>query len=163
VKIWGSLLEKFPRSQYALAAGELILDSFSRAKNYENIETWARRLKSAPAFSSDANQKKLDALIVQAVFKQGEQKSEAGEHPEAAKAYWRAAKEFPRDQRAAQACVNAEVAAQKAGDTTTLKEAAQLVSGKDYRDKPESPQGAWIAATTFQSMGLFAEAADFDE
>jgi tetratricopeptide (TPR) repeat protein len=163
VKIWGSLLEKFPRSQYALAAGELILDSFNRAKNYENIETWARRLKSAPAFSSDTNQKKLDTLIVQSVFKQGEQKSAAGDHLEAAKAYLRAAKEFPKESRAAQACVNAETEAQKAGDTTTLKEAATLVTGKDYRDRPESPQGAWIAATTFQSMGLFAEAAEFDE
>jgi TolA-binding protein len=163
VKIWGSLLEKFPRSQYALAAGELILDSFNRAKNYENIETWARRLKSAPAFSSDANQKKLDTLIVQAVFKQGEQKSAAGEHLDAAKAYLRAAKEFPKEPRAAQACVNAELEAQKAGDTATLREAAQLVTGKDYRDRPESPNGAWIAATTFQSMGLFADAAELDE
>lgn len=163
VKIWGSLLEKFPRSQYALAAGELILDSFNRAKNYENIETWARRLKSAPAFASAENQKKLDTLIVQAVFKQGEQKQAAGEHVEAAKAYLRAAKEFPRDPRAAQACVNAEIAAQKGGDSQTLKEAAQLVTGKDYRDKPESPQGAWIAATTFQAMGLFAESAEFHE
>ncbi|HEY8076290.1 MAG TPA: tetratricopeptide repeat protein [Labilithrix sp.] len=163
VKIWGSLLEKFPRSQYALSAGELILDSFNRAKNYENIETWARRLKNAPAFSSDASQKKLDALIVVAVFKQGEQKGAAGDHLEASKAYLRAAKEFPHDPRAAQACVNAETEAQKAGDTTTLKEAATLVSGKDYRDRPESPQGAWIAAQTFQSMGLFAEAAEFDE
>lgn len=163
VKIWGSLLEKFPRSQYALAAGELILDSFNRAKNYENIETWARRLKSAPAFASAENQKKLDTLIVQAVFKQGEQKQAAGEHVEAAKAYLRAAKEFPRDPRAAQACVNAEIAAQKGGDAQTLKEAAQLVTGKDYRDKPESPQGAWIAATTFQAMGLFSEAAEFHE
>lgn len=163
VKIWGSLLEKFPRSQFALSAGELILDSFNRAKNYENIETWARRLKTAPAFAGDANQKKLDTLIVQAVFKQGEQKSQAGDHLEAAKAYLRAAKEFPRDARAAQACVNAELEAQKAGEHATLKEAAQLVTGKDYRDKPESPQGAWIAATTFQSMGLFAEAAEFHE
>lgn len=163
VKIWGSLVEKFPRSQYALAAGELILDSFNRAKNYENIETWARRLKTAPAFASDTNQKKLDTLIVQAVFKQGEQKAANGEHLEAAKAYLRAAREFPKDPRAAQACVNAELAAQKAGDTTTLKEGAQLVTGKEYRDKPESPQGAWIAATTFQSMGLFAESADFHE
>ena len=163
VKIWGSLLEKFPRSQYALSAGELILDSFNRAKNYENIETWARRLKSAPAFSSDASQKKLDALIVVAVFKQGEQKAAAGDHLEASKAYLRAAKEFPHDTRAAQACVNAELEAQRAGDTTTLKEAAQLVSGKYYRDRPESPQGAWIAAQTFQSIGLFAEAAEFDE
>ena len=163
VKIWGSLLEKFPRSQYALAAGELILDSFNRAKNYENIETWARRLKTAPAFSSDVSQKKLDTLIIVSVFKQGEQKSQAGDHPGAAKAYLRAAKEFPRDPRAAQACVNSELEAQKAGDPATLKEAAQLATGKEYRDKPESPQGAWIAATTFQSMGLFADAADFDE
>ncbi len=163
VKIWGSLLEKFPRSQYALAAGELILDSFNRAKNYENIETWARRLKSAPAFASDTNQKKLDTLIVQAVFKQGEQKSNAGEHSDAAKAYLRAAKEFPKDPRAAQACVNAELEAQKAGDVEALKEGAKLVTGRDYATKPESPQGAWIAATTLQSMGLFAESADFHE
>ena len=163
VKIWGSLLEKFPRSQYALAAGELILDSFNRAKNYENIETWARRLKSAPAFASDANQKKLDTLIVQAVFKQGEQKAAAGEHGDAARAYLRAAKEFPNDPRAAQACVNAELEAQKAGDTEALKEGAKLVTGKAYASRPESPHGAWIAAATFQSMGLFAESADFHE
>ncbi len=163
VKIWGSLLEKFPKSAYALNAGELILDSFNRAKDYDNIETWARRLKSTAAFSSEANQKKLDTLIVQAVFKQGEQKSQAGEYQAAAKAYLRAAKEFPKDARAAQACVNAELAAQKAGDQETLKEAAQLVTGKDYRDKPESPQGAWIAASTFQSLGLFTEAAELDE
>ena len=163
VKIWGTLLEKFPKSTFALSAGELILDSFNRAKDYDNIETWARRLKSAPAFASDTNQKKLDTLIVQAVFKQGEQKSQAGEHQAAAKAYLRAAKEFPKDPRAAQACVNAELEAQKAGDQDTLKEAATLVTGKDYRDKSESPQGAWIAATTFQSLGLFTEAAELDE
>jgi len=75
----------------------------------------------------------------------------------------RAAKEFPRDTRAAQACVNAELAAQKAGDRATLVEAARLVTGKDYRDRTESPQGAWIAASTLQAMGLFAESAEFHE
>jgi cellulose synthase operon protein C len=163
VKIWGSLVEKFPRSPYTQGAGELMLDAFNRSKNYENIETWARRLKTAPQFQSATQQAKLDTLIVQAVFKQGEQKSTAGDHAGAATAYLRAAKEFPRDQRAAQACVNAEIEAQKAGDVGTLKEAAQLVTGKEYRDKPESPQGAWQAATTLQSMGLFSEAAEFDE
>jgi tetratricopeptide (TPR) repeat protein len=163
VKIWGTLLEKFPQSPYARDAGELILDSFNRAKNYENIETWARKLKSLPTFAGAEQQKKLDALIVQAVFKQGEQKATAGEHKAAAAAYLRAAKEFPRDARAAQACVNAEQEAKLAGDVAVLKEAAQLAMGKDYRDKPESPQGAWIAATTFQAMGLFSDAAEFDE
>lgn len=163
VKIWGALLEKFPRSPYAQGAGELILDSFNKSKNYENIETWARRLKTAPSFQSREAQQRLDVLIVQSVFKQGEQKSAAGDHAGAAKAYLRAAREFPRDQRAAQACVNAVLAAQKAGDVATLKEAGQLVVGKQYKDKPESPLGAWTAATTFQSMGLYAEAAEFNE
>jgi len=45
----------------------------------------------------------------------------------------------------------------------TLREAATLVTGKDYKDKSESPLGAWTAATSFQSMGLFTEAAEFDE
>jgi TolA-binding protein len=163
VKIWGNLLEKFPNSQFAPPAGELILDSFNKSNNYDNIETWARRLKSAHGFESVAQQGRLDTLIVQAVFKQGEQKAAAGDHLGAATAYLRAAKEFPRESKAAQACVNAELEAQKAGDIATLKEAAQLVTGKDYRDKPESPIGAWTAAQTLQSMGIFNEAADFDE
>lgn len=163
VKIWGTLLEKFPKSPYALSAGELILDSFNRAKDYTNIETWARRLKGTSAFAGAENQRKLDTLIVQSVFMQGAQKSEAHEYQEAAKAYLRAAKEFPRDARAAQACVNAELEAQKAGDVGTLKEAAKLVVGKDYRDKSESPQGAWIAAEALQRLGLFSDSAEFHE
>jgi TolA-binding protein len=163
VKIWGMLLEKFPNSKESTDAGDSILESFSRAKNYENIETWARRLKALPAFGAAKQQERLDALIVQAVFKQGEQKATAGDHAAAAAAYLRAAKEFPRDPRAAQACVNAEQEAKLAGDAKTLEEGAQLAMGPAYRDRPESPQGAWIATTTLQAMGLFGEAADIAE
>ncbi len=163
VKIWGMLLEKFPNSEQSRDAGDSILESFSRAKNYENIETWARRLKALPSFSGAKQQERLDTLIVQAVFKQGEQKAAAGGHAAAAAAYLRAAKEFPKDARAAQACVNAEQEAKLGGDVKTLQEAAQLAMGPQYRDKPESPGGAWIATTTLQAMGLFADAADIAE
>jgi cellulose synthase operon protein C len=163
VKIWGMLLEKFPNSEQARDAGESILESFNRAKNYENIETWARRLKALPSFSAAKQQEKLDALIVVAVFKHGEQKAAAGDHAAAAAAYLHAAKEFPKDARAAQACVNAEQEAKLAGDAKTLQEAAQLAMGPQYRDRPESPGGAWIATTTLQAMGLFGEAADIAE
>ncbi len=163
VKIWGMLLEKFPNSEQSRDAGDSILESFNRAKNYENIETWARRLKALPSFSGAKQQERLDALIVQAVFKQGEQKAAAGDHAAAAGAYLRAAKEFPKDARAAQACVNAEQEAKLGGDVKTLQEAAQLAMGPQYRDKPESPGGAWIATTTLQAMGLFADAADIAE
>jgi len=163
VKIWGMLLEKFPGSEQSRDAGDSILESFSRAKNYENIETWARRLKALPSFSAPKQQERLDGLVVQAVFKQGEQKAAAGDHAAAAAAYLRAANEFPRDARAAQACVNAEQEAKLAGDAKTLQDAARLAMGPAYRDKAESPLGAWIAATTLQAMGLLGDAADIAE
>ncbi|MGO9835700.1 MAG: tetratricopeptide repeat protein [Polyangiaceae bacterium] len=163
VKVWGMLLEKFPNSEHARDAGDSILESFSRSKNYENIETWARRLKALPSFGAAKQQERLDGLVVVAVFKQGEQKAAAGDHVAAATAYLRAAKEFPKDQRAAQACVNAEQEAKLSGDAKTLEEGAQLAMGPQYRDKPESPSGAWIATTTLQAMGLFGEAADLAE
>jgi tetratricopeptide (TPR) repeat protein len=163
VKIWGMLIEKFPNSEPSRDAGESILESFNRAKNYENIETWARRLKALPTFASPKAQERLDGLIVVSVFKQGEQKAALGDHAGAASAYLRAAKEFPKDSRAAQACVNAEEEAKLTGDVKTLREAAQLAMGPRYASRPESPTGAWIATTTLQAMGLFGEAAEIAE
>jgi tetratricopeptide (TPR) repeat protein len=163
VKIWGMLLERFPNSEQARDAGDSILESFTRAKNYLNIETWARRLKALPIFGAPKQQERLDALIVQAVFKQGEQQAAAGDHGAAARAYLRAANEFPKDSRAAQACVNAEQEAKLAGDAKMLQEAAHVAMGPAYRDKPESPMGAWLAATTLESMGLLGDAADIAE
>ena len=160
VRQWGLLLEKYPNSKYAVGAGELILDSFNKSKDYSNIETWARRLKTAPAFQAPEQQGRLNALIVAAVFKQGEQLAEQGEHAKAAAAYLRAANEFPKEPRAAQAAVNAEVEAKKAGDLETLATAATLLI-THHAQRDEAAQGVWIAATTFQEVGLFSKAADY--
>src|SRR4029079_10339230 len=94
VRQWGLLLEKYPNDKLSAGAGELILDSFNKSKDYGNIETWARRLKSAPSFQTPEQQSRLNNLIVGAVFKQGEFLAGKGEHGRAAEAYLRAAKEF---------------------------------------------------------------------
>ncbi len=160
VRQWGLLLEKYPNDKFAADAGELILDSFNRSENYANIETWARRLKSAPSFQSAPQQSRLNGLIVGAVFKQGEQLSQKGEHGQAALAYLRAAKEFPKEQRAAQAAVNAEVEARRAADLTTLSAAAAILIA-NHRQREEAAEGVWIAASTYQEVGLFSEAANY--
>ncbi|HET9960681.1 MAG TPA: hypothetical protein VFQ61_39690 [Polyangiaceae bacterium] len=160
VRQWGLLLEKYPNHAYAGTAGELILDSFNKSRDYTNIETWARRLKTAPQFQTAAQQQRLEALIVGAVFKQGEQLAESGEHAKAAAAYVRAAAEFPREERAAQAAVNAEVEAKRAGDLATLQRAVELLL-KHHKNRSETAQGLWIAATTHQEVGLFSEAANY--
>jgi tetratricopeptide (TPR) repeat protein len=162
VRQWGLLLEKFPSNQYAAPAGELILDSFNKSRDYTNIETWARRLKTAPAFQSSAQQSRLDGLIVQAVFKRGEQLSEAGEHAKSAAAYLRAAREFPKEPRAAQAAVNAETEARHGGDFDTLHAAAELLV-HDHANRDEAQAGVWFAAQAYQAVGLFSEAATYHE
>src|SRR5260370_37980790 len=80
VKIWGMLIEKFPNSEPSRDAGDSILESFSRAKNYENIETWARRLKALPSFAAPKDQERLDPLVVGPLFQQGEEEAVAGGH-----------------------------------------------------------------------------------
>ncbi|HEX2874745.1 MAG TPA: tetratricopeptide repeat protein [Polyangiaceae bacterium] len=160
VRQWGLLLEKYPNDKYAAGAGELILDSFNKSQDYANIETWARRLKSAPSFQSAEQQSRLNNLIVGAVFKQGEFLANKGEHGKAAEAYLRAAKEFPKEQRAAQAAVNAEVEARRAADLATLSAAAKILID-NHRGRDEAAEGVWIAATTYQEVGLFSEAAAY--
>jgi cellulose synthase operon protein C len=160
VRQWGLLLEKYPNDKLAAGAGELILDSFNKSEDYANIETWARRLKSAPSFQTPAQQSRLNGLIVAAMFKLGEQLSGKGEHGKAAEAYLRAAKEFPTEQRSAQAAVNAEVEARRAADLPTLAAAAKLLIAH-HRQRDEAAEGIWIAATTYQQVGLFSEAASY--
>jgi outer membrane protein assembly factor BamD (BamD/ComL family) len=162
VRQWGLLLEKHARSPHAREAGELILDSFNKSKDYENIESWGRRMLEAPAFADPKAQARLSALIVQAIFKQGEQQSAGGEHALAGAAYLRAAHEFPKDERAAQAAVNAAVEAERAVDPAMVRQAADLLAST-YTDRAEGGRGVWIAASLHQSLGLLGEAAAYYE
>ncbi len=160
VRQWGLLLEKHAASSHAREAGELILDSFNKSQDYQNIETWGRRLLLAPAFAEAKAQARLTTLIVQAIFKQGEQESAEGRHAVAAAAYLRAAREFEKDERAALAAVNAAAEAALAVDLGLLREAAALSTG-EFRGRPEAARGVWIAANVHQSVGLLAEAAQY--
>ncbi|MEM9068976.1 MAG: tetratricopeptide repeat protein [Myxococcota bacterium] len=162
VRLFGQLLERFPNSEYANPAGELILDSFNRAADYANIETWARRLKSAPAFSSAENQRRLDTLILQSMFKVGEQLAEQEKHAEAADAYLRAALEFPEDDRARQAYYNAGLERQRAGDLAGADEAYMGLIER-YPGSDEGALGAWAGAQMYESIAQFSDAARFYE
>lgn len=162
VRLFGQLLERFPESEYAAPAGELILDSFNRAEDYANIESWARRLQDAPAFASEEKQHRLDGLILQSIFKIGEQLAGRGQHTEAADAYFRAAEEFPHDDRARQAYFNAGVERQAAGDLPGAAQAYDRLID-NYPGSTEGAQGAWTAAQMYESIAQFSDAAGYYE
>jgi len=162
VRLFGQLLERFPESQYAAPAGELILDSFNRAADYANIESWARRLKAAPAFEDDESQRRLDTLILMSMFKVGEQLAERGEHGEAAAAYLRAAEEFPDDERAPEALFNAGVEHQSAGELEGADDAYTRLIDR-HPGSEIGAKGAWAGAQMYESIAQFSDAARFYE
>ncbi len=162
VRLFGQLLERFPESQYAAPAGELILDSFNRAEDYANIESWARRLKAAPAFEDDESQRRLSSLILMSMFKVGEQLAEQGKHDEAAVAYLRAAEEFPEDDRAPEALFNAGVEHQAAGELEGADEAYTRLIDR-HPGTEIGAKGAWAGAQMYESIAQFSDAARFYE
>jgi TolA-binding protein len=162
IRQFGQLLDSYPQSEFAATAGELVLESFNRAKDYANIEKWARKLKSAPAFANAESQKKLDSLILQSVFKSGEQLAAAGKHAEAAAAYERASQEFPRDERAPKALYNAGQEYQRAGDLEAAAGAYDALIEQHPRTS-EGALGAWSAAQMFESIAQFTDASRYYE
>jgi cellulose synthase operon protein C len=162
VRQFGQILQSYPKSEFAAAAGELVLESFNRAHDYQNIETWARKLKNAPAFQNAEAQAKLDALILQSVFKIGEDLAEQKKHAEAGNAYMRAAHEFPRDPRAPQAYYNAGQQWQQAGKIELAGRAFDELIDRHPGSK-EGALGAWTAAQMFESIAQFRDAAEHYE
>jgi TolA-binding protein len=160
VRMFGELLDRFPQSPYAADAGELVLDSFNRAADYENIEKWARKLKGAPAFKSPDSQRRLDGLILGAVFKTGEQLAEKGEHARAADAFLRASDEFPQDPRAPKALYNAGLSLSRAGNLEGADKAWSKLIAR-YPGTSEGAQGAEQGAHMYESIAQFQDAARF--
>src|SRR5262249_11811816 len=114
------------------------------------------------AFQNAESQHKLDALILQSVFKSGEQLAAKGSHREAAQAYLRAADEFPRDERTPKAFYNAGQEWQRAGD---LEQAAGAYDAliERHPGSAEGALGAWSAAQMFESIAQFRDAARYYE
>jgi len=114
IKRFGLIVTKYPKDPNAGPAGDRILSALNKAQDYENIENWARKLKSAPSFSSKDQQDRLTRLIVESIQKSGDKYFDAGKFEQAATFYLRVPKETSDGKVSAQAMMNAGAAYEKA-------------------------------------------------
>jgi len=159
IKRFGLIVTKYPDHEDAGAAGDRILDSLNKGKDYENIETWARKLKKAKAFQAPAQQQRLDRLIVESIVKSGETYGASGEFAKAASFYERVPKEFPNHKMAPQALYNSAVMYEKARKPVAAATAYLSVAGKYPKSKTAS-KAAFTAAQVYESNAYFERAAD---
>jgi cellulose synthase operon protein C len=114
IKRFGVIVTKYPKDPNAGPAGDRILSALNKAQDYENIEDWARKLKTAPSFASKDQQDRLSRLIVDSIQKSGDKYADAGKYEQAATFYLRVPKETPDPRVGAQAMTNAGVMYEKA-------------------------------------------------
>jgi len=159
VKRFGLIVEKYPKNPAAQDAGNKILESLNKAKDYENVESWARRLLKVQAFQDKPSQDRLGKLVIDAGMKSGEQKAEK-DPLGAAATYLRVQKEFPTSVRASQALQNAATLYNRASKP---EEAVKVYSTliEKYPQAPEAPAAAWSAGKLYEAAALWEQAAKF--
>jgi len=160
IKRFGVIVTKYPDDPNAGPAGDRILSALGKAQDYENIETWARKLKKAKAFSSKDQQQRLDRLIVESIQKSGDKYAEAGKYEQAAAFYLRVPKETQNAQLAAQSLMNAGVMYEKAKQP---EKAADIYLGiaETYGEKHPAigEKAAFTAGQVYEKVIYFDRAA----
>ena len=56
IKRFGVIVTKYPKDPNAGPAGDRILSALNKAQDFENIEFWARKLRTAPSFAAKDQQ-----------------------------------------------------------------------------------------------------------
>ncbi len=158
VKRFGLIVEKYPDDPNAGPAGDRILEALNKAKDYENIETWARRLKKAKAFSSRDEQDRLDKLVVNSVMKSGEKYASDGQYEKAAGFYQRVAQEYPQSSLAPKALNNAGAVYEKARKQDEAVGAYKTLADK-YPSASEAPEALFTAARIEENIAYYDKAA----
>jgi len=159
IKRFGLIVTKYPDHPDAGAAGDRILAALNKAEDYENIEEWARRLKSAKAFAAPDQQERLDRLIVEAIGKSGEKYADAGKFDQAAGFYLRVPKEFPKHKLAATSMMNAGVMFEKAKEPEKAAD-VYLELASTYQGTPEAEKAAFAAGLVYERVAYFDRAAE---
>ena len=80
IKRFGVIVTKYPKDPNAGPAGDRILSALNKAQDYENIENWARKLKTRAVVRSKDQQDRLSRLIVESIQKSGDKYADAGKY-----------------------------------------------------------------------------------
>jgi TolA-binding protein len=162
VKRFGLIVERYPDDPNAGAAGDRILQALNKAKDYENIESWARRLKKTKAFAPKDEQARLDKLIVGAVMKSGEKYAASGDYDKAAAFFLRVPNEYPADGSAPKALNNAAVVYEKEKKQDEAVAAYKQLADK-YPSASEAPEALFTAARIEENIAYYDKAAGLYE
>lgn len=107
--------KKAPSSKYAEYSANLILDIYNLKKDYKGLGVAADKLLAVPGLSASKTGQRIKTIKQKSVFKQAQEKEEAGDYEAAAKAYESFVRSTPQSELALKARFNAAVNFERAG------------------------------------------------
>ena len=160
IKRFGLIVTTYPDDPNAGGAGDRILSCLGKAKDYENLESWARKLKPTKPFKPKDKQELLAKLIVDSITKSGDKYAEGGKYEQAATFYLRVPKETTDGKLAAQALMNAGVMFEKAKQPEKAAD-IYLDLAKQYADKNAdlAEKAAFSAGVVYEKVIFYDKAA----
>jgi tetratricopeptide (TPR) repeat protein len=160
IKRFGLIVTKYPKDANAGAAGDRILAALNKSSDYENLETWARKLKTAPSFAGKDKQDLLTKLIIESIQKSGDKYADAGKYDQAAKFYLRVPKETSDAKIAATYMSNAAVMYERAKRPEDAAD-VYLEIAERYGDKaPDlAEKAAFNAGVVYEKVIYYERAA----
>ncbi len=160
IKRFGLIVTQYAKDPNAGPSGDRILSCLTRAKDYEVLEEWARKLKTAPSFSDPKKQKLLSDLIVDSITKSGDKYAEAGKYEQAAGFYLRVPKETSDAKMSGQALMNAGVMFEKAKQPEKAAD-IYLDLAEKYADKNTemAEKAAFAAGQVYERVIYYDRAA----
>jgi TolA-binding protein len=160
IKRFGVIVTKYPKDPNAGPAGDRILSALNKAQDYENIEFWARKLRTAPSFAGKDQQERLTRLIVESIQKSGDHYADGGKYEKAATFYLRVTKEPSVDQKtAAQAMMNAGVMYEKAKRPEDAADIYLELAEKYGQSSPDLAEKAAFTAGVVYEQAIFYDRA----
>ena len=159
IKRFGVIVTKYPKDPNAGPAGDRILSALNKAQDYENIEEWARKLKSAPSFASKDQQDRLARLIVESIQKSGDKYADAGKYEQAATFYLRVPKETNDVRVSAQSMMNAGVMYEKAKKPEDAADVYIELAQKYATSAPDVAEKAAFSAGVVYEKSIFYDRA----
>jgi tetratricopeptide (TPR) repeat protein len=160
IKRFGIIVTKYPKDPNAGPAGDRILSALAKAQDYENIENWARKLKSAPSFAARDQQERLNRLIVESIQKAADHEADGGHYERAATFYLRVPKETGDPNVASQALMNAGVMYEKAKRPEDAADVYLDVAEKYDSKAPDvAEKAAFTAGRVYEKVIYYDRAA----
>lgn len=162
VKRFQEIITLYKGTNFASLAGNLILDTYNRLKNFKEIENWSEILLKNKDFSYNSKEK-LIVFVRQSILKQGEDESKKGNFREAAEHFVRLASD-PRFKDDLEIAPDTLMKAAAAYGFAKDEVSANSILNRIVQLYPKSP----LAAQSLFSLGnvhniraKFKEAADY--